>query len=55
MISKWVLKAIVQKTISILPRPERANFLFQKYVTKGVHLTDEHFGYKINEKASNVR
>lgn len=44
---KWYIKAIVQKTISFLPHPERINFLFQKYVTKGVLLTDEHFEIKI--------
>ncbi len=40
---KWVLKAIVQKTISYLPFSHRINHLFQKYVTKGVHLSDEYF------------
>lgn len=44
---KWIAKAAVQKTISILPRPERVNLLFQRYVTGGVALTEEHFGYKI--------
>lgn len=47
MIAKWKLKAVVQKGISHLPRRERINYWFQKHVTKGVELTDEHFGYKI--------
>lgn len=43
MIKKWVLKAIVQKTISFLPNSQRINFFFQKYVTKGVFLSDAYF------------
>lgn len=40
---KWKQKAIVQKTISYLPFGHKINFLFQKYVTKGVFLSDEYF------------
>ncbi len=40
---KWIQKAIVQKLISYLPFSNRINYLFQKYVTKGVNLTDEYF------------
>lgn len=40
---KWYLKAIVQKTISFLPFRNQINFFFQKYVTKGVDLNEEHF------------
>jgi Methyltransferase domain len=40
---KWILKAIVQKTISYLPFSSSINYVFQKYVTKGVYLTDEYF------------
>ena len=40
---KWILKAIVQKTISYVPFKHRVNYVFQKYVTKGVYLTDEYF------------
>lgn len=40
---KWYLKAIVQKVISFLPFRNRINFFFQKYVTKGVDLREEHF------------
>ncbi len=43
MIKKWILKAIVQKTISFLPGSHKINFFFQKYVTKGVHLSDAYF------------
>jgi|AntRauTorckE5430_2_1112549.scaffolds.fasta_scaffold23903_1 SAM-dependent methyltransferase len=37
---KWILKAIVQKTISYFPNANQVNFLFQKYITKGVNLTE---------------
>ena len=40
---KWILKAIVQKIISFLPFSNVINFQFQKYVTKGVYLSDEYF------------
>lgn len=40
---KWILKAIVQKTISYLPFSTRINYFFQKYVTKGVYLGDEYY------------
>lgn len=40
---KWILKAIVQKTISYFPFPHQFNFFFQKYVTKGVYLSEEYF------------
>ncbi len=53
-ISKWKLKAIVQKVISFLPKREKINFLFQKYVTKGVKLTDEHFGYKVQSAKDHI-
>lgn len=41
--NKWIAKAIVQKTISHLPFSNNINYIFQKYVTKGVFLTDEYF------------
>ncbi len=40
---KWKQKAIVQKAISYLPYSRRINFLFQKFVTRGVQLTDHYF------------
>lgn len=50
----WVLKAIVQKTISYLPFSNSINYLFQKYVTKGVYLTDEYFGDKIGHAKDHI-
>ena len=40
---KWKQKAVVQKAISYLPFKHGINFLFQKFVTKGVRLSDEYF------------
>jgi hypothetical protein len=40
---KWKQKAIVQKIISYLPLSHKINYVFQKYVTKGVTLSDEYF------------
>ena len=37
------MKAIVQKTISYLPYSNRINYIFQKYVTKGINRTDNYF------------
>lgn len=39
----WKIKAWVQKTISYLPNGHKVNYLFQKYVTKGVVLSDAYF------------
>ncbi len=41
--ANWILKAIVQKGISFLPYSHKVNFLFQKYITKGVYLSDQYF------------
>ena len=49
--SKWILKAIFQKLISFFPNPERTNHLFQRYITKGVLLSDYHFGAKMQHAA----
>jgi hypothetical protein len=40
---KWLQKAIVQKLISYFPLSHKINYIFQKYVTRGVHLDDEYF------------
>ena len=43
MRGKWVLKALVQKGISLLPYSHRINYLFQRYVTRGVVLNENYF------------
>ncbi|MFN8309597.1 MAG: class I SAM-dependent methyltransferase [Chitinophagales bacterium] len=47
MIKKWHIKAVVQKTISWLPYKHSINYLFQRYVTRGVLLTDALFTDKL--------
>ncbi|MFK7806579.1 MAG: class I SAM-dependent methyltransferase [Saprospiraceae bacterium] len=44
---KWILKAVIQKTISFLPFKHRLNLLFQTYITKGVQLSDAYFEDKL--------
>jgi hypothetical protein len=36
----WIAKAAIQKSISLLPFKHNINYLFQRYVTQGVNLTD---------------
>ena len=40
---KWILKALVQKTISLLPAKHALNYWFQKNITKGVVLSGDYF------------
>lgn len=51
---KWRQKAIVQKAISYLPFPHRLNFLFQKYVTRGVDLSDEYFTDRLGHASAHI-
>jgi SAM-dependent methyltransferase len=55
MVSKWILKALVQKGISYLPQAEKINYFLQKHVTRGVLLTDEHFGQKLQHAREHHR
>ena len=41
MVKKWILKAIVQKVISILPFSFRINYFFQRFITRRVRLSDD--------------
>lgn len=52
---KWVLKAIVQKTISYLPFSNRINHIFQKYITKGVYLSDEYFYDRLDHAKNHLK
>jgi len=51
---KWYIKAIVQKTIAFLPQKHKINFLFQKFVTKGVVLTDDYFIDRLNHVKNHI-
>ncbi len=53
-VSKWHVKALVQKTISFLPFHESVNYYFQKKITKAVVLDDVHFGYKIGHASDHI-
>jgi len=52
---KWVQKAIVQKTISYLPFSHNINYIFQKYVTKGVNLSDEYFYDRLGHAGDHLK
>ncbi len=50
----WKAKAITQKAISFLPYSNKVNYLFQRYVTKGVFLDDEHLRYKLEHARDHI-
>ncbi len=52
---KWILKAIIQKSISFLPYKNKINYLFQKYITKGVVLTDDLFEDRLIHASNHIR
>lgn len=51
---KWKQKAIVQKVISYLPFSKNLNYFFQKYVTKGVNLSNEYFYDRLNHAKTHL-
>ena len=55
MVPRWILKAVVQKTISYLPFRHRINYFFQKHVTKGVFLTDAYFTDRLQHARNHLR
>ncbi len=52
---KWILKAVVQKVISWLPNSQKVNFWFQKNITKGVVLSDQHFQDKLTHAIDHLK
>jgi hypothetical protein len=52
---KWKQKAIVQKTISYLPFSHKINYIFQKYVTKGINLSDEYFSDRLGHAREHIK
>jgi len=44
----WLLKAAVQKTLSLMPMGMRINYLLQKFITGGVNLTETYFFDRIS-------
>ncbi|MBR9923165.1 MAG: class I SAM-dependent methyltransferase [Bacteroidetes bacterium] len=51
----WIAKAVVQKGISFLPWKHKVNHLFQKYVTKGVLLNEEHLHWKLTHAKDHLQ
>lgn len=45
----WVLKSLSQRLISIFPRSQYWNYLFQNYLTKSLHLNSSKFELKLYE------
>lgn len=52
---KWILKAIVQKAISYLPFSHQINYIFQKYVTRGVRLSDDYFYDRLGHARDHIK
>lgn len=45
---KWWIKAFLQKTFGILPGGFELNYLFQRFVTKGINLNPEYFETRVD-------
>jgi hypothetical protein len=52
---KWKQKAIIQKAISYLPLSHKINYIFQKYVTKGVNLSEEIFYDRLAHAKAHIK
>jgi len=52
--SIWILKAAAQKTLSVLPARHDVNYFFQKYLTKGVTLTDNLIEDKLTHTKTHI-
>jgi len=51
---KWILKAAVQKVISYAPFSQKLNYFFQKHVTGGVRLSQDHFELKLRHAKDHI-
>jgi hypothetical protein len=51
---RWQQKALVQKTVSFLPYPHQINFLFQRFITKGVNLTDQYLTDRLTHASRHI-
>ena len=47
--SKWIIKTALQRAISWLPQSHKWNALFQRYVTKGLHVSLASFENKLDD------
>ena len=55
VVKKWKQKAIVQKTISYLPFSHKINYIFQKYVTRGVDLSVDYFYDRLGHAREHIK
>ncbi len=51
----WKVKAVVQKAVSYMPYKKRINYMMQKYITKGVHLSDEYFLDRLTHASHHIQ
>ena len=51
---KWIAKAVVQKTISYLPFGHSINEQFQKWITKGIYLTEDYFKDRLEHAKNHI-
>jgi SAM-dependent methyltransferase len=51
---RWQYKVAVQKTLSLLPGGERANYLLQRHVTKKLPASDAQFFLHFNESVRHI-
>lgn len=51
---RWQAKALIQGTMSVLPKSHRWNALFQRYVTKTLVLSERQFERKLEQTAQHV-
>ncbi len=52
---RWLLKAMVQKSISILPNPERVNYLLQSKVTKAFPRAKQQFLWRVSHGVTHYK
>jgi SAM-dependent methyltransferase len=52
---RWLAKAFLQKSLSALPQPERANYLLQRHVTRSLPGPEEGFRRRFRRARRHVR
>lgn len=54
MLKKWILKAFLQKTISLLPQSHQLNYLLQRYIAHSLPISEAQFIQKALDAAEQV-
>lgn len=52
---RWLAKALAQKGLSGLPRPERANYVFQRHITRSLPVSAEGFARRFDRADQHLR